>query len=261
MKIRCPACSQILQVAASAAGKVVKCPCGKQLRVPDGATAPPNPPSQPTSSPAVGAAPAVSTGGFDELTDQDVQPVRSASNPYAAEMPAASSDPRQGYAPPSGAGYAGGVGATPYGVRATLGQRILGALVDRFLMFGIGIAFAMVGGIFGAMIDSQDEDIIVIACIAFCVGMFSMSIVNAVLISMSGQSVGKKVVKTRMVDRENGTQSGFVQGFLLRNFVFGLITSIPCIGWTIGLVDLIMLFPEPNQTLHDKLARTVVIQV
>jgi uncharacterized RDD family membrane protein YckC len=194
------------------------------------------------------------------LTDQDMRPDRPAANPYVAETPdAANFDPLQGYVPPSGAGYAGGVGATPYGVRATLGQRILGALVDSFLMFGMGFAFGMVGLILGAMIDSQDED--VIFGIAFSVGTFSMSIVNAVLISMSGQSVGKKVVKTRMVDRENGTQSGFVQGFLLRNFVFGLITSIPCIGWTIGLVDLIMLFPEPNQTLHDKLARTVVIQV
>ena len=32
MKIKCPACNAILNMPAGAAGKVVKCPCGKQLR-------------------------------------------------------------------------------------------------------------------------------------------------------------------------------------------------------------------------------------
>ncbi len=101
---------------------------------------------------------------------------------------------------------------------------------------------------------------IAVGYVGFYAGSIAIWILNAFLITLSGQSVGKKVAKTRIVDRENGTQSGFLQGVLLRNFVFGMITLVPCIGSVVGLVDLIMLFPEPNETLHDKLARTVVVQ-
>ncbi len=115
MKIKCPGCSSVLNVPESAAGKVVKCPCGKQLRAPGGsaragaAQAPqqrpttPQPqqarpqqrPAQPTQRPPQ---PQASGGGgglgldpdiFDELTDGDMQPVQAVvrpgqqTNPYA----------------------------------------------------------------------------------------------------------------------------------------------------------------------------------
>ncbi len=269
MKIKCPACTQILSIADSSAGKVVQCPCGKQLKVPGGPTAtspgPPVPPTQPRGAASRGSSSRGSSSqgtapfrseesNFDELTDQDLQPVKPVSNPYA--MPAAGGyDPLKGYAPPSGTGY------SDRGVRATLGQRIIGALIDSFAMFGVGLVFAVLGGLVGSLIDSEDAELAIgVAYLGFYAGIIAVSIINAVLISTSGQSMGKKVVKTRITDRVTGQQSGFVQGFLIRNFVFGLITGIPCIGAIIGLADLIMLFPEPNQTLHDKLAKTVVVQ-
>lgn len=114
MKIKCPHCSTLLQVADSAAGKVVKCQCGKQLRLPavgasaasqPGAASRPGAASQPGAAtasrpnaaarPGTGAGPGVgarsapanpraSGGGFfdvdaaafDELTDSDMKPIR-----------------------------------------------------------------------------------------------------------------------------------------------------------------------------------------
>ncbi|OYP29502.1 hypothetical protein [Rhodopirellula sp. MGV] len=54
MKIKCPGCATVLQVPESAAGKVVKCKCGKQFRVPGGSPAA----AQATGQPAAKAAPA-----------------------------------------------------------------------------------------------------------------------------------------------------------------------------------------------------------
>jgi len=34
MKIKCPACEAVLSISVDTAGKIVKCPCGRQLRVP-----------------------------------------------------------------------------------------------------------------------------------------------------------------------------------------------------------------------------------
>jgi uncharacterized RDD family membrane protein YckC len=81
-----------------------------------------------------------------------------------------------------------------------------------------------------------------------------------VLIAKSGQSLGKKVVGTRMVDQNSGETVGFVQGFLVRTFVFQLITGIPVVGGFVALADIVFLFTEGNQTLHDRLAKTRVVR-
>ncbi len=39
MQLKCPGCARTLKIPDSAAGKVVKCPCGKQMRVPAAKTA------------------------------------------------------------------------------------------------------------------------------------------------------------------------------------------------------------------------------
>jgi uncharacterized RDD family membrane protein YckC len=86
-------------------------------------------------------------------------------------------------------------------------------------------------------------------------------IVNIVLISMSGQTVGKKAMGTRMVLESTGEPAKFVQGFLVRQLAFGFITNIPIVGPFIALADIGFLFSENQKTLHDRLAGTVVINV
>ena len=72
MKIKCPACSKLLTVPDTAAGKVLKCPCGKQLRAPSvsgGAT------------PAPGGQPAAQTPAPQAPTPQ--APAQPTPNPAA----------------------------------------------------------------------------------------------------------------------------------------------------------------------------------
>ena len=106
MKIKCPGCSAVLNIPETSAGKVVKCPCGKQLRAPGGGSAAPSQaapaqraatqppaaqPSRPQATPAAQPARPVAqanVGGshfdselFDELTDDDLQPVKAVNRP------------------------------------------------------------------------------------------------------------------------------------------------------------------------------------
>ena len=106
MKIKCPACSTTLDIPAAAAGKVVKCPCGQQLKAPaapagtptqaaaSAKPAPPKPaPAKPAPAPAKpapakkpAAAPVpqpVAAGAdlFDQLTEDDYQPIKSVGQP------------------------------------------------------------------------------------------------------------------------------------------------------------------------------------
>ena len=88
MKVKCPECGKALSIPDSAAGKLVKCSCGKQLRAPGGATKPGNAkraaakPGQPKPAAKPAApAPELDEDLFGELTDQDLTPVKSVYNP------------------------------------------------------------------------------------------------------------------------------------------------------------------------------------
>ena len=256
MKIKCPACAKVLSIPETAAGKVVKCPCGKQLRAP-------NAPAQGQSSNPTSAAPSAaapkqpaSTGGidagmFDDLTDNDLQPVKTSSNPYQSPVGAAST---------ASAGNQ---------ELASIGARIGGALIDGLFVIVVlipGLFFAG-GSLFAAISMSEDPSAGEVAAgigVAAAVGIIFVSaiipmIVQVVLISKSGQSLGKRIVGTRMVDQHTGETVGFVQGYLVRTFVFGLITGLPAVGGLIAIADIIFLFIDGQQTLHDRLAKTRVV--
>ncbi|HBV66241.1 MAG TPA: hypothetical protein DEF45_24825 [Rhodopirellula sp.] len=106
MKIKCPACNTVLNIPAEAAGKIVKCPCGKQLRAPATAVGPAAVKS-PTSEPAPTGAKAASgldssssgsveSNAFDDLpgaTSTAAPNPFSQTSPYAPPGPGSSGNP------------------------------------------------------------------------------------------------------------------------------------------------------------------------
>ena len=99
MKIKCPACNTVLSIPAEAAGKIVKCPCGKQLRAPAAAAGPTAVPSPSSSSAPSGGGDAAGLGSFSsggaEANAFDDLP---GMEPTAAADPFSQTSP---YAPPS----------------------------------------------------------------------------------------------------------------------------------------------------------------
>lgn len=93
MKIKCPACSKLLNIPDTAAGKVVKCPCGKQLRAPQpgGAAAPAAQPQRPAPQTAAAPIPA------QPAQAQAAMPQPAATQPAApASLPPYMQAPGQG---------------------------------------------------------------------------------------------------------------------------------------------------------------------
>lgn len=147
---------------------------------------------------------------------------------------------------------------------AGVGQRISGAILDGvFVMFGVavgfGLSFAAVATLGPPAVDTPPFQ--TPAFWFIILGSLIPTIINAVLLSKSGQTLGKKAVGTVIVDRDSGIPVGFVQGILRRNVLFGFITSIPVIGSLIALANLVYLFVEDHRTLHDRLAGTIVVEV
>ena len=218
MKIKCPACSAVLNIPETAAGKVVKCPCGKQLRAPGGAAkpaaaaaarpaaaanpnraaAPQRPATQrPAPQPAGPSMGDFDPAMFDELTDDDLkQPVLPVSRPGVAPGPA----PSGGGMNPYAVGAGGAMPSRSSGNIAGIGKRISGALIDG-LFNGAGFFLAMILVFaLAPAADGADEQVaagIGLVLLLACAFIMSVPfIINMVLISMSGQSLGKKMVKT-----------------------------------------------------------------
>lgn len=273
MRIKCPSCSKVLSIPESAAGKIVKCPCGKQLRAPGNtATAAP---ARPAANPAAPQTAAGRTGNvagkrstgvggldpgiFDELTDQDLQPIKTGSAGAVGASGGRSGNLLNQYAPQGGAGRQANQQIA--GVLSRIfGANCDGMFISLFIFGGAAVGYLLLPTGAGQEPEEVLAQKILNTILVASVASLIPQIINAVLIAKSGQSLGKKIVKTRIVDQQTGAPAGFVQGFLMRNIVFGFITGLPVVGGFIALADIIYLFVDNHQTLHDKLANTLVVK-
>lgn len=278
MKIKCPVCSKVLSIPDTAAGKVVKCPCGKQLRAPGGAATTAAAAALPPAAGSTARSPATQQpaasqfdpGFFDELTDTDLQPVKAVSKPGRAEVRDHSTGAKllNQYSPgASGGAKASRMPQQPIGELrlATPGSRILATLVDTALYMvaaaiGIGLSVALFA-IFGSDNPQAEQTGVAMAAMVIYGGsIFLAYAYNVFMITKLGQTVGKRALGIRMVNKQTGVTASFTDGFLIRNLVFGFLTGIPLVGAFIAIADLVFLFLEGHETLHDKLAKTIVVK-
>lgn len=77
------------------------------------------------------------------------------------------------------------------------------------------------------------------------------------LLSVKGQTLGKKMLGIRIVNNLDDSNAGFVRAFLLRGLVNGLIGAIVPFYW---LVDICFIFNAERRCLHDFIGGTRVIQ-
>lgn len=83
--------------------------------------------------------------------------------------------------------------------------------------------------------------------------------INWYLVSRSGQTFGKKLMKIRMV-RMDGSCLDAGRWLFLRSLPLQLLTQVPFVGPILGLVDAFMIFGKDRRCLHDQIADTKVVQ-
>ena len=72
--------------------------------------------------------------------------------------------------------------------------------------------------------------------------------------------MAKAWLRTRII-RENGERPGFVHGVVLRSWAIAVLGMVPFVGSLVGLADALAIFSgTTRQTLHDRIAHTLVIQ-
>jgi uncharacterized RDD family membrane protein YckC len=145
---------------------------------------------------------------------------------------------------------------------ATPGQRFAGNLIDTIVLIVPGV-FAYLPIIELEAVAESSPDFDTKAWIMMGVSglvVLAIGLTQCVMISNTGQSIGKRLVKTKVV-RLDGSNPGFFYGVFMRGFVGRLGGFIPVIGNLYNLVDALYVFRADRRTIRDQIAGTRVIQV
>lgn len=85
-------------------------------------------------------------------------------------------------------------------------------------------------------------------------------LVQATLLTLRGQTIGKVFTGLRIVRARTGAPAGFVHAFLLRGFLPRCLRHVPFIGLVFWFVDNCFIFRADRRCIHDLLAGTKVIK-
>jgi uncharacterized RDD family membrane protein YckC len=138
------------------------------------------------------------------------------------------------------------------------GERFGGAILDGLIAALVYIPLLMALGIFQKEINNEPIELWmqIFPVIAWWAIFF---LLNSYLLVTRGQSIGKLIVKTRIVTLDEEVPSSSV---ILgkRYLVPGLISYIPIAGQIFGLVNALFIFRKDKRCLHDHIAGTCVIK-
>ena len=111
---------------------------------------------------------------------------------------------------------------------ASRGVRLGGALIDALISLIVIVPMMLLMGILADMYAGLpmtfNQQIIL-----FVVAWSFFLVINGYLLYTRGQTIGKLIVKTKIVDL-NGNLPGFGRLFVVRYIVFGLLAQLPIVA-------------------------------
>jgi uncharacterized RDD family membrane protein YckC len=155
---------------------------------------------------------------------------------------------------------------------ADRGTRLGAAVIDRLLsavvaLPGVAMMWPVIMQLIAAGIRGEQPDIEALSTGSFILGILlagagwlALFLVQVWLISTRGQSLGKRMLGIRIVKHGDDAKPGFLHGWLLRNFVPGLIGAVPYLGALFVLVNVCFIFGEERRCVHDYIAGTKVVK-
>ncbi len=121
---------------------------------------------------------------------------------------------------------------------ASLWERWYGQFLDSVICCFI----IMAGVILAAWAGLREVGVVIGIILFFLYLLFEDGLKN-------GQSYGKRIAKTKVIDSRHGSPCTFGQSFV-RNLLLSIL----------GLIDWIFIFGEKRQRLGDKAAKTLVVR-
>lgn len=157
--------------------------------------------------------------------------------------------------------YAAPVGSGAYADYDDLPLAGRGARFGAFFLDNLISLVAAIPGFGILIVGAQNDGVQVIGLLLIVAGILGINIFQWVLLTRDGQTLGKKVLKIKIVDYRYGDQLGFGRIVGMRIWLNGLIGAVPYIGSCYALVDALCIFGQEKRCVHDLLADSKVVEV
>lgn len=180
-------------------------------------------------------------------------------------------------ADPSGASLAPGMPSFPAPTTtldlAGRGTRLGAAIIDRAIAALCALPGVLLMGpsfvtLMLAASRGEEPNLEEINAAGFFLGAFVAGLgwlaqfgVQLWMLTTRGQTIGKRLLNIRIVLFLDNGAPGFLHAWLLRNFVPGIISLVPYLGFIFMLVDALFIFSEQRRCIHDHIAGTKVVKV
>jgi uncharacterized RDD family membrane protein YckC len=155
--------------------------------------------------------------------------------------------------------------STPYTslVYADRSTRLGAAILDGIIFMGMVYVPIIILMVVAAMMRPAEPsrgfnaaDVLMLIGIgAAVIGLIAWCLLTYRNVRDNGQTIAKKMLHIKVV-RSDGSPAAVGRIFWLRNIVNGALGIIPLYG----LVELLFIFGEAQQCLHDKIADTIVVK-
>ncbi|MDA3800401.1 MAG: RDD family protein [Kiritimatiellae bacterium] len=136
-------------------------------------------------------------------------------------------------------------------------MRLGGALFDSLIIIAVMIPILIFIG-YGKDFQNLTPMTMKQTTYAIVAGWIIFLLLNGYLLATYGQTIGKRIVRTRIANLY-GEVPPLSRIIFLRYLPFGLLGQIPLYGSIIQLVNVLFIFRKDRRCLHDHLARTMVV--
>lgn len=180
-------------------------------------------------------------------------------------------DPFRKKPPPGGSPYGAPYGSPyddPYGGTAAAsdplagmpplgsrGKRLLARIIDALL---IAVPIGVIAGLVSGFDSYDDTGTQYWQGAAYTLVYF---VYEGLMLSRSGQTVGKKLMRIRVAMLQNGAAPSGAPAWV-RALIYQIPALIPCLGFLFWLINVLFCtWDKPyQQCIHDKGAKTVVVR-
>ena len=138
---------------------------------------------------------------------------------------------------------------------APIKSRVFACLID--LSFFL-LAFLVANFVLPRSHDNPLSILGVCVSIAIILGATAYQIT---LLASTGQTVGKRVMRLRIVALIDASNPGFAKTVLVRCWLPAALYAIPYLGWVFCVADNLFVFKADHRCLRDLMAGTKVVQV
>lgn len=156
---------------------------------------------------------------------------------------------------------------TPTNQLASVSKRILAVLIDQLIMIAAIFPLLMHTGMdvlskpmtsahVQSIVESVPNHIMTISALM----ILAVFVVQTLMLIKKGQTLGKMAVGLRILDKNSLSLPSMTNILLIRTVLTNIAYSVPMIGMLLLVADFItMIIDKQKQSLHDKLAKTVVM--